>query len=117
MSFRIRDINSVHNNPLNKSISKQQYSIPKADRFKRCNTVLSDKYYEIPSTNDLKAASFSQGKRQGAFEIKCDQPSPGQYNITEALSETRKITFAHGRDVKIYPFRSARKTNFSTSIS
>lgn len=34
MSFRVRDIQSVHNNPLNDSVSKHQYSIPKAERFK-----------------------------------------------------------------------------------
>ena len=64
MSFRIRDIHSVHNNPLNKSVSKQQYSIPKADRFRRCHTVMSDKYYEIQSTNDQKAPSFPTAERK-----------------------------------------------------
>jgi len=30
MTYRIRDVNIVHNNILNNSVSKQVYSIPKA---------------------------------------------------------------------------------------
>ena len=54
MSFRIRDIHAIRNNQLNKSVSKQQYTIPRAERFQRCQTVLTDKYYDLPSTNQQK---------------------------------------------------------------
>ena len=70
MAFRVRDIHTVHNNQLNKSVSKQLYTIPKADRFKRCHTVISDKYYDIPSTNELKAAPIGRAGRKSIFDIK-----------------------------------------------
>lgn len=51
MSYRIRDINHIHGNPLNSSVSKQQYSIPKAQRFQNNKTETGYKYYDLPSTN------------------------------------------------------------------
>ena len=70
MAFRIRDIHAIHNNQLNKSVSKQQYSIPKAGRFRRCQTVLTDKYYDLPSTNELKGALIGREDRKNIFTVK-----------------------------------------------
>jgi hypothetical protein len=67
MSFRVRDIQAVHNNPLNDSVSKHQYSIPKAERFRNIKSELSYKYYDLPSTNDRKAPSFGVSSRPSPF--------------------------------------------------
>lgn len=58
MSYRIRDIATIHNNPLNSSISKQLYTIPKANRFQYNKTEISQKFYDLPPTNSKKAAPF-----------------------------------------------------------
>lgn len=84
MAFRIRDLQAIHNNPQNKSVSKQQYSIPRASRFQRCHTVLSDKYYDLPTTNECKAAAFPLDKRRDIFVPRDRSPSPAHYSICEA---------------------------------
>ena len=101
MSFRIRDIQAIHNNPLNKSVSKQQYSIPKASRFQRCHTVLSDKYYDIPTTNDLKAAPFDRADRKTIFALKDQGPPPGHYDVSSAGIEVKNIIMPLGREVEV----------------
>jgi len=67
MSFRIRDIQAVHNNPLNDSVSKQQFSIPRAERFKKQKSTPTYKYYDLPSTNSRKAPSFGVSSRPNPF--------------------------------------------------
>ena len=99
MSFRIRDIQSVHNNALNKSVSKQQYSMPKAERFRRCHTVMADRYYDIQSTNEHKAPIFPNANRISIFEIKSNNPPPNQYEVKDLNLNVKDITFANGREV------------------
>lgn len=69
MSYRIRDINTIHNNPLNSSISKQLYTIPKASRFHYNKTEISQKFYDLPPTNNRKGAPFSHAERKSIFDV------------------------------------------------
>jgi len=80
MSYRVRDIQTVHNNSLNSSKSKQQYTIPRADRFRNAQSVISYKYYDLPSTNECRSTSFGVANRKGLFLTDKSIPPPGQYN-------------------------------------
>lgn len=104
MSYRVRDITSIHNSVLNNSISKQQYSIPKAERFKNNKTESSYKYYELPSTNARKAPTFGHELRKSIVSGDNNIPSPDKYflnTIYPIKFDSRQITFAKGREVTI----------------
>lgn len=79
MSYRIRNIESVHNNILNSSISKQQYTIPKANRFRYSKSVCEYRYYNLPSTNTCRASTFGVSRRKELFHQDRDIPPPGLY--------------------------------------
>ena len=58
------ELDVVHNNPLNNSTSKQQFSFSTIERFKnRVKTEGADVFYEVPSTKDKKTFSFGRFKR------------------------------------------------------
>lgn len=100
MSYRVRDINSIRNSALNNSISKQQYSIPRAERFKNNKTEAAYKYYELPSTNANKAPTFGHSERKGFITAESNLPSPDKYflnTIHPIKYDSRQITFAKGR--------------------
>ena len=99
MSYRIRDINTIHNNPLNTSVSKQQYSIPKAKRFRNNKSEMGYKYYDMPSTNAQKAPTFGISIRKTIFAGDKDVPSPDKYFVKDMKQETQQISFAKGRNV------------------
>lgn len=102
MSYRVRDITSIHNSALNNSISKQQYTIPRAERFRNNKTESSYKYYELPSTNDHKASTFGHSQRKTIATGDQNLPSPDKYflNSLHALHlDSRQISFAKGRQV------------------
>jgi hypothetical protein len=97
MTFRVRDIQFIHNNQLNSSVSKQQYSIPRAKRFRCTKSELSSQYYNIPSTNNHKAPSFGVSNRPPPFIGILDNPPPNQYTIKALLIEKQQIKFPLGR--------------------
>lgn len=101
MSYRIRDIGAIRNNQLNGSVSKQQYTIPRADRWKNNKSEASYyNYYNLPSTNTKKAFNFGTSERK-VFEPKKETiPSPNKYfdNMQKSLMlQTNSIAFAKGR--------------------
>ena len=55
----------THNNPMNNSSSKQQYSFSAVDRFKeRVKTEGADVMYDVPTTREKKTFSFGKFKRE-----------------------------------------------------
>lgn len=101
MSYRIRNLESIHNNPLNLSPSKQQYTIPKAPRFRNSRSVCEYRYYTLPSTNKHKAPSFGASTRKGLFRYDPEIPPPGAYNPKDINVGTLSVSFAKGRNVCI----------------
>lgn len=111
MSYRVRDINTIHNSALNNSVSKQQYSIPRAERFKNNKTESSYKYYELPSTNPNKAPTFGHSERKGIVTGDVHLPSPDKYFLNTLYPtkfDSRQISFAKGREVTQPLCRNAR---------
>lgn len=85
MSFRVREFQSIHNNPLNASTSKHQYSIPKAERFKIAKYEMLYRYYDLPSTNSRKAPSFGVSDRSSLFAGDKSIPPPTKYVLEDFL--------------------------------
>lgn len=99
MSYRIRDIATVHDNVLNSSVSKHQYTIPRATRFRNNKSEMGYKYYDLPSTNTQKAPSFGVSTRKSIFAVDKEIPSPDKYTLRDIKLETQLISFAKGRNV------------------
>jgi hypothetical protein len=52
-------------NPLNHSLSKQQYSFPKAQRWTRCKTETDNyKFYPLPTTKSKITTTIGSSQRQ-----------------------------------------------------
>ena len=102
-----------HNNPLNNSTSKQQFSFSKLNRFNnRVRTEGTDTYYELPDTKDKKTFSF--GKEHHKIKINTHvSPPPGSYEVEGDFEriirkkEGGKITY--GREVRPLLSSNARQ--------
>ncbi len=78
------ELELTHNNPLNNSTSKQQFSFNKTHRFKdRLKTEGADRYYDIPSTRAKVAFSFGKLDRcpDNKFVQGRHSPPPGSYRV------------------------------------
>jgi hypothetical protein len=87
------DLDCKHNNPLNNSTSKQQFSFNKGSRFgERIKTEGTDRYYEVPSTRAKVAFSFGKMIRceLNRFAKGSQSPPPGSYEVEGDLEKMIK---------------------------
>lgn len=102
------DLERLHNNSLNSSSSKQQYSFNKEARFKEhLKTEGADRYYEVPSSRKNMAFSFGKLARceLNRFGKGTQSPPPGSYEIEGSLDKLLKkkegVKVMYGREVHV----------------
>lgn len=116
MSIRSRDTQSIHDSPINFSMSKQQYTIPKAERFRKSKSLASYKYYDLPSTNTFRSTTFGISNRKNLFNNDKSIPPPGQYNPKSNTTEVRNLSFAKGRQVHLNKIQECKASSFLKTV-
>lgn len=98
--------NQIHNLPVNRSVSKQLYSFPKASRFPEMNfrPQCSEAFYDIPSSllRSNRACSLGKGQKFDFTKITGANPAPNAYNVvndTVEKNSSLKASIGISRDM------------------
>ena len=124
-SLELMDAERVLINPLNHSLSKQQYTFSKAQRFERCKTQNEDyHYYDLPSTRLRQATTIGKSERDNYSSKNTLSPSPVMYNYAKdgefafsvnfKRSKSKGFGFGLGRDVFYYIMKEIKVNSFIT---
>lgn len=98
----------IHDNPLNLSPTKMQYSFPHASRFvdPRTRVTSNVPFYEVDSTlrRSLRTCSLGKGNKYDFTKNNKDVPAPNSYyprnhSISANLANKRGFTFGVSRDL------------------
>lgn len=114
-----------HDNPLNSSSSKHQYSFSKTNRFNfHAKTEVPDHFYEVPSTRQQLSFSFGKSLRSDftKHEKTSQSPPPNSYHfegdIEKLLKKKEGVRILYGREVRDRRFSNAsRATSSSTATT
>lgn len=103
MSLIVSTPEQIHNHPVNNSVSKNRWSIPKAKRFQGLTpSAVTDSIYELPSTRTSRTTTLGHGSKYDFTAQARDGPAPNQYQTIQNLSRDLSkcgVTMAPGRDV------------------
>eukprot|EP00357_Protocruzia_adherens_P022362 CAMPEP_0114987712 /NCGR_PEP_ID=MMETSP0216-20121206/9170_1 /TAXON_ID=223996 /ORGANISM="Protocruzia adherens, Strain Boccale" /LENGTH=390 /DNA_ID=CAMNT_0002350361 /DNA_START=37 /DNA_END=1209 /DNA_ORIENTATION=+ len=106
MSLTVQNSTEVSHSPLNLSKSKQLFSFPRTERFKRevDHATKQAPLYSLPEVSEKRAASFGYGRKSDFTSTNRDTPAPNKYVVDSEFTPAKhkKCSYSFGASREVY---------------